>query len=125
MSCSLNTLIAFSVISAKVGSGIVSLSWSSVHDMWSELNKPREMNINSEQLRMSYKKLELLILRDNLFSPLVFEGVFVAHLFRFMCCVFVSLCFCFACLHSVYCAPFFLCLGCQFVIAPSITSSVY
>ena len=50
---------------------------------------------------MSYKKEELLNRREHLDSTLIFAGVRVAHLFNFLCCVFVFLCF--VCLRPVSC----------------------
>ena len=38
---------------------------------------------------VSYKRQELLTLREHLCSPPVFSGVRVAHRFSFLCCVFV------------------------------------
>ena len=53
-------------------------------------------------LRVSYKKQELLILREHLGSPPVFGGVHVAHLLSCLCCVVLL---CFGCLHPVSCVP--------------------
>jgi len=49
---------------------------------------------------VSYKRQELLILREHLGLPPVFGWVCVAHLFSFLCCVFV-----FCCLRSVSFVP--------------------
>jgi hypothetical protein len=49
--------------------------------------------------RVSYKKQELLTLRENLGSPPVFGGIHVAHLLGFRCFVL----FCFVCLRHVSC----------------------
>ena len=38
------------------------------------------------QIRVSYKKQELLTLREHMSSPLVFRWVSVAHIFSFVCC---------------------------------------
>ena len=50
--------------------------------------------------RVSYKKQELLTLREHLDSSKVFGGIRVAHVFSFLCCIFD-----FVCLHSVSCVP--------------------
>jgi hypothetical protein len=41
---------------------------------------------------VSYKRQELLTLREHLSSPPVFSAVRVAHLFSFLCCVFYFVC---------------------------------
>jgi hypothetical protein len=41
--------------------------------------------------RVSYKKQELLTLCEQLSSPLVFGGVHVAYIFRFLCCPIICL----------------------------------
>jgi hypothetical protein len=41
--------------------------------------------------RVSYKKQELLTIREHLSSPLVFGGVRVAHLFSLLCCSIMCL----------------------------------
>jgi len=52
--------------------------------------------------RVSYKRLELFTLREHMGSPLVFDGVRVVRLFRFLCCIH-----CFVCLHHMSCVPNF------------------
>ena len=49
---------------------------------------------------MSYKKQELLALREHTDSPPVFGRARIAHRFRFLCCVFSSVCF-----RPVSCVP--------------------
>jgi len=51
-------------------------------------------------MRASYKKQKLLVLRGRLGSPSGFGGISVAHLFIFLCCVF-----CLVCLRPVSCVP--------------------
>ena len=55
---------------------------------------------------MSYKKQELLTLREHPGLPVVFCRVRVAHLFSFLCCVI-----CFICLPLVSCVPNVSCLS--------------
>ena len=67
---------------------------------------------------LSYKRQELLIIREHMCSPPVFGGVSVAHIFSFMRCVFVFV------LYLAY--PMWPdSLDCLFLIAPSIFSNVY
>ena len=49
---------------------------------------------------MSDKKQELLTLREHMDSLPVFDGIRVAHLFSFLCCVYF-----FVCLRPVSCVP--------------------
>ena len=49
---------------------------------------------------MFCKRQDLFLLREQLGLPPVIGGVHIAHLFRFLCCVFG-----FVCLRSVSCVP--------------------
>ena len=51
---------------------------------------------------MSYKRQELLILREHHGSPPVFDGISVVNRFNFMCCVLFCVAFC---LGPVHCVP--------------------
>ena len=53
-----------------------------------------------ERWRVSYKRSELIALREHMGSPLVFGGVRVARCFSFLCYVL-----CFVCLRPVSCLP--------------------
>ena len=61
---------------------------------------------------MSYKKQDLLTLRENMVSIMVFGGVCVAHLFSFLCCVvggsvlLIFLVFCVVLLVGLCCSSF-------------------
>jgi len=73
-------------------------------------------------MAVSYKRQKLLSFREHLESPTVFGGVRVAHCFSFLF-FFV----CFACLRpvSLVCPNLPVSLDCQFLICPSVFSSVY
>jgi hypothetical protein len=81
-------------------------------------------NLNEEkniaERRVSYKKQELLTLREHLGSPPVFfVGVHVGYLFSFMCCVL--------CVFVLFlmCPTLPVSLDCPFLIAPSFYPSGY
>ena len=58
-------------------------------------------NMSNKRVRwMSYKKRESLTFIEHLDSPLVFGGVRVTNLFRFLCCIVLL---CFVCLRPVSC----------------------
>jgi hypothetical protein len=61
---------------------------------------------------VSYKRQELLTLREHLCSPSVFGGVHVAHLFSFLCCVFLF-CLSSSCVLCTQCSQ---CLWIVFVL---------
>jgi hypothetical protein len=61
---------------------------------------------------VSYKRQELLTLREHLCSPSVFGGVHVAHLFSFLCCVFLF-CLSSSCVLCTQCSQ---CLWIFFVL---------
>ena len=65
----------------------------------------------------------MLTVREHPESPVFFDGVLVAHLFNFLCCVvFVSFVF----LRPVSCVPnVAMSLDCPLLIAPLGFSSVY
>ena len=60
---------------------------------------------------LSYKRQELFALREHIGSPLVVDGVCVAHLFSFLCCVF-----CFVCLCPLSCVPNIVSLSGLFIL---------
>jgi hypothetical protein len=70
---------------------------------------------------LSDKKQELLTLREHLSSLPVFGGVRVAHLFIFLCCVFVLFVFVLCLVYSML--P--LSLDCPLLISPTVFSNVY
>ena len=81
------------------------------------------MKVGNLNWRESYKRHELITLRENLGSSPVFGGVCIAHLFSLLCCVEFL---CIVCLRPVSCVPKFpVSLVCQFLIDTSVRSNVY
>ena len=74
----------------------------------------------TSNMLLFYKRQELLIFHEHLDSLSVFGGVHIAHLFRFLCGVFVSV-FVLCLVYTIF--PVYL--DCPFLIAPSVFSNVY
>ena len=73
--------------------------------------------------RVSYKRQELLILREHHSSHPVFDGINVAHLFNFLCCVLF--CVAFVLVLCIVCPMLPVSLDWPFLIALSVFSNVY
>ena len=71
--------------------------------------------------RLSYRKQEILTLREYLASPPVYGRIRVAHNFSLLCCVFVLFVF----VLCIVCPMLPVSLDCPFLIAPSVFSNVY